>query len=315
MQKTKIDYIHWRNRLEEFSSFDMRIGTDVILVKDGFNNIKEIPFRIDVTTCIIYIKGWARFRINMKEFLAKAPCMVVLPYDAIIETLEISQDVMTRVIVMSREFTNNLFHTQENMSHLHRDIINNPIIDLTGNEDALITYYKMLKNIIYYSDSPYRLETAKHLTLAIFYAFTKTKHTTSNRGKLDRKDELYDEFIALVSRHYRTEHDVGFYAEKLCITPKYLSRAIKDASGRSALEWIEEYTITESKALLYSTNQSIQEIAYSLGFQSQSLFGKYFKRVVGISPRDYRKSIGLSVDNKKNWKSNSFHYICKLENF
>lgn len=295
MNSAKIDYVQWRDRLGEFTSSDMRIGTDVMLVKEGFQTLKDKPFKVDATTCIIYIKGWVRFRINMKEFIAKAPCMIIMPYNAIIETLGASDDLMTRTLVMSREFTDSLFATQANVSHLMMDITSNPIIDLSGAEDALITYYSLIKNLVCRSNSPYRLEAVKHLTLALFYSYTSQKHsensTNSSGGKRERKDEIYEQFVELLQRNYKREREIGFYAESMCLTPKYLSKTIKDVTGESATEWIERYVITESKALLYSTDLTIQQISDSLGFESQSLFGKYFKRVVGISPRAYRQQM------------------------
>jgi AraC-like DNA-binding protein len=257
--------------------------------------LKDRPFKADVTTCIIYIQGSVRFRINMKEFRAEAPCMIIMPYNAIIETIEKSDDLVARAIIMSRSFTDSLFSTQANISPLQVHITNNPIIDLKGAEDSLINYYSMLKNLICYSQSPFRLEAAKHLTLTLFYAFTGQKHAESipdsASHKHERKDEIFEEFLELLRQNYKAERELTFYAEKMYLSPKYLSRAVKDASGKSASEWIDEYVVTESKALLYSTNQTIQQIADSLGFESQSLFGKYFKRVTGISPRSYRKQI------------------------
>lgn len=295
MSRAQIDYIQWRHRLDEISDTNMRIGTDILLVKDDLIMLKDRPFKTDVTTCIIYIQGSVRFRINMKEFRAEAPCMIIMPYNAIIETIEKSDDLVTRTVIMSRSFTDSLFSTQANISPLQVHITNNPIIDLKGAEDSLINYYSMLKNLICYSQSPFRLEAAKHLTLALFYAFTGQKHAESipdsASHKHERKDEIFDEFLELLRQNYKAERELTFYAEKMYLSPKYLSRAVKEASGKSASEWIDEYVVTESKALLYSTNQTIQQIADSLGFESQSLFGKYFKRVTGISPRSYRKQI------------------------
>ncbi|KAA6344491.1 Arabinose operon regulatory protein [termite gut metagenome] len=69
-----------------------------------------------------------------------------------------------------------------------------------------------------------------------------------------------------------------FYANKLCITPKHLSKVIKESSDRSAIEWIDSYVMLEAKALLKSTNMTIQQISDELNFPSQTFFGKYFKR-------------------------------------
>jgi len=85
------------------------------------------------------------------------------------------------------------------------------------------------------------------------------------------------------------EHrDVGFYADKMNMTAKYMTTLVKKASGKSALQWIEDYVILEAKAQLTSTVNTIQQIAFDLNFPSQSLFGRYFKRAVSMSPSDYR---------------------------
>lgn len=81
---------------------------------------------------------------------------------------------------------------------------------------------------------------------------------------------------------------MGFYADQLHITPKYLSSVIKEVSGRSAVEWIDRYVILEAKALLRYSGLSIQEIAYELNFSTQSFFGKYFKHHTGMSPSEYK---------------------------
>lgn len=103
-----------------------------------------------------------------------------------------------------------------------------------------------------------------------------------------RKDELYGQFTDLVRRHFRTCRDVSYYADRLCITVKYLSQVVKEQTGHPASKVIEQYVTTECKALLSSTTMSIQQIADTLNFSSQSAFGKYFKHAMGMSPREYR---------------------------
>lgn len=99
------------------------------------------------------------------------------------------------------------------------------------------------------------------------------------------------QFLQLLSLHYKEHREVGFYADKLNMTGKYMTTLVKKASGKPALEWIEDYVILEAKAQLSSTVNTIQQIAYDLNFPTQSLFGRYFKRAVGMSPSDYRASL------------------------
>ena len=289
--KKQIDYIEWRGRISDITPSDMCIGDDVILIDNtNINQMKKAPFKADVTTCVIYLQGEVWFRVNMRDFHAKAPCMVTLPADAIIEPLRISDDVRTHVIIMSRNFSNSLFSTQHNLFALEKSIVESPVLELGKDAHRLAHFYTMLRNLTK-SNIPHRLEAARHLTLALFYSYTSTKHDTLNTQQLKRCDEILNAFVELVHNNYKQQHEVGFYASKLCITPKYLSKIIKEASGKSAVRWIEELVTTEAKALLNSTTLSIQQISDLLGFESQSLFGKYFKRVVGLSPRAWRATI------------------------
>ena len=152
-------------------------------------------------------------------------------------------------------------------------------------------FFQMLKHIIISESNKFRYETAKHLTLAFFYGASSmysNKNKIDNLGK-DRHDNLTDEFLNLVKKNYKQQRAMQFYADKLCISPKYLSSIIKSKTGVAANEWIDRHVILEAKALLKSTNMTISQISDYLEFPSQSFYGKYFKRVTGISPREYQK--------------------------
>lgn len=106
----------------------------------------------------------------------------------------------------------------------------------------------------------------------------------------NRQCELFAEFFRLLTNNYRRERSVAYYAEQICLTPRYLSRVTKEVSGRSAAEWIDYFVIAEMKYLLRYTNRSVQQIAYDMNFPNQSFFGKYFKNHAGCSPTTYRLS-------------------------
>lgn len=162
---------------------------------------------------------------------------------------------------------------------------------MDNDENVFGQFYQLLLNIMLSPNNGYKLEVAKHLTLSMFYGYSNQKHEIQEPPQSStRKEEIYKNFISLLSKHYRTERELGFYADKLCITAKYLSSLIKELTGKTALDIIEEYAISECKALLISTSMTIQQISDELNFPSQSVFGKYFKRLTGMSPREYRKN-------------------------
>ena len=105
-----------------------------------------------------------------------------------------------------------------------------------------------------------------------------------------RTRQLFEDFLRLVSEFYRTERGMAFYSGRLGLTPKYLSRLVRQASDRSAPEWIDTYVILDAKNLLRNTNISIKEIVWTLHFPSQSVFSKFFKLHTGMSPSEYRNA-------------------------
>ncbi len=104
-----------------------------------------------------------------------------------------------------------------------------------------------------------------------------------------RMNLLFERFLALVTEHHNTERGMAFYADKLCLTPKYLSKLVKEASGRSGPAWIDSFVILEAKNLLKYSDKTIKEIVYTLHFPNQSVFYKFFKAHTGMTPSEYRK--------------------------
>lgn len=141
--------------------------------------------------------------------------------------------------------------------------------------------------------NPYRLEVVRHLTLALFfeygYKYKYNGETLADGTPMTRQERILETFLSLLRDNYRQHRAINWYADKMCFSPRYLSREITSAIGRSPLALIEDYVCTEAKALLRTTNMTVSQIADSLNFESQSLFGKYFHRVVGMSPLAYRK--------------------------
>lgn len=167
---------------------------------------------------------------------------------------------------------------------------NKPVVPLTDKQlDAMLTYCKMVQSVIKVTDNPNRMEIIRHLTIAFFYGLGYYFHKLPDGVKETRSEVLMRNFLKQVQAFHKQERKVEFYADKLCLSPKYLSQTIKSCSGKTAGEWIDEYVVLEAKALLRSTNMTIQQIGDELNFPSQSFFGKYFKRLTGTSPKAHRE--------------------------
>jgi AraC-like DNA-binding protein len=107
----------------------------------------------------------------------------------------------------------------------------------------------------------------------------------------DRSSDYFKLLTNLLHEYYKTERSVEFYADKMNLTPKHLSRVIRNYSGKSVHQWIDEYVVLEIKNLLKYSDMSIQQISYELNFPNPSFMGQYFKRITGKTPGEYRKEV------------------------
>jgi len=160
------------------------------------------------------------------------------------------------------------------------------LIDHTGRK-----YLDTVNNVAHVGHEHPRVVKAGQRQMAVLNTNTRylNDNSTEHRDQT-RHEALTEEFLSLANLHYREQREVSFYADKLHLTPKYLSKIIKQNSGKSANQWVDDNVMLEARALLRSTNMNIQQISDHLHFPSQSSFGKYFKRKAGVSPKEYRKS-------------------------
>jgi len=284
----KVVPFNWLNEFKDLAKADSIDNDFILLDKPIITSALDFPFKVDVTIGIICIKGTTRGKINLKTYTTTSPGFIIILSDQIMEYEYMSEDFSGLFVIMSKKFTNSL--NFEEKLPLFLSIRDKPFIPMTGEEiDALVAYYSILQRAVKNKDNPYRMEVVKHLIKAFFFSTGYQYHKLTDNDKKSKNEMLVDSFLKYVQANYKEQRGVEFYADKLSLTPKYLSKLIKENSGMSANDWIDSYVVLEAKALLKSTNKTIQQISDELNFPSQSFFGKYFKRQVGVSPKEYKK--------------------------
>ena len=140
-------------------------------------------------------------------------------------------------------------------------------------------------------------EYQKHVAqsyLSVFFAndFSLFEEELPNTDKvISRQHALFRDFVDLLANYSDKEREVQFYAHEMGISSKYLSSLCIEYSGKNASTWIDEYVIARVKALMQEHRYTIKEIAQVMNFPTQSFFGRYFKRVTGLSPRAYMQQM------------------------
>lgn len=285
--------------MKEFSILNLResikntgyniryFGNDFYVYDIYYHSLITYPFKIPFYSCWICLSGEADGIIDLIPYHLQRYSMAVNVPEQLLEQHTVSKDFHAVGIIMSHKFMTELGLPYS--FKIDRMVRDNPIIELIPNQfDAMLSYCSMVKKLLEIK-RPFQLETLQHLTCAFFYGIGSYLFQISERRISSNKEILMYKFLNEVKTNYRKERKVSFYANRLNLTANYLSTSIRRFSGKTPGEWIEGFIAEEARALLKSTNLTIQQISYRLGFPTQSFFGKFFKRVVGLSPKEYRE--------------------------
>ncbi len=128
-----------------------------------------------------------------------------------------------------------------------------------------------------------------YMSVLLIYLSRLYQDQYGNNSAFLTHNSLFQRFKALLSEHYSTIHFVAEYASLLNVTPNHLNETIKNASGQSANQWIQERLTLEARRLLIHTNLSVKEISYTLGFNEAAYFNRFFKRNVALTPQAFRQ--------------------------
>ena len=274
----------------EIPNSEITIGDDLTIRLHTTEDCSQLePKKIEKAVIAVCTSGYCRVKVNLQEYELESPMLITLMPGQIIEPMETSANFQAYTIALSKRFLDMINIPGWQQKYL--SMYNNPATPL--NEEQLTAtrfFFGILYRAAANSSNPFRLQVIENLIRVFYYGGISCNEPPATHTAY--KNSLVERFLELVHEHYRTERMIGFYADRICVTPKYLSKVVKEHTGRSAGEWIESHVILDARAMLQSSDMTIQQIAASLNFPNQSFFGKYFKRATGLSPKEYRRTGG-----------------------
>lgn len=261
-------------------------GEDFHIYDVSYKRQKNHPFKIGQYVCCICLAGEATGLIDLMPCHLHASTIAVNVPAQILEQHAMSKDFQGIGISMSRRFVKKLGLPYN--FRLDRMLRQSPLIELQQPQlEAILSYCTMVRRLLEQAH-PYQAETLRHLTCAFFYGIGSYLYQLTERQSFSNEEIITQRFLTKVREHYRHQRKVGFYADSMHISLGHLYSVIKHVSGKSPGKWIDEYVAEEAKALLKGSAMTVQQISIELGFPSQSFFGKFFKRMTGLSPKRYR---------------------------
>ena len=243
---------------------------------------------IDCALVLHVLKGTARIRCNLEVIEEQADSVVLFNPGDIIKVEQRSPDFEVEILAFSSFIQLAALNQLENVnvSALRR----NMIVDTPETASAASGMVRVLRPAIE-TCTVRELYFISVMQLRAFYMLYQVM-LRRNQIEVDafksRGDELFFKFRQLLGEHYRESRSVAFYADKLCITTRYLTNVVQARYGKSPKEAIDTYTVMQIRLDLLQTDITLTELAYKYNFSSPSFFSDYFRRNAGCSPQEYR---------------------------
>lgn len=281
------------NAAKENLSHSEFIEGDIILNDDMRKLVvASEPRRMTFILVALCINGKARYTVDTQEQTVEKDDVIIITDRHVVDNSEVSPDLQGLCMMISVPFFYEIVKNVSEMSSLLLFAKNHPVMKLSEAEAKMFrNYFYLLKAKVADTQNHFRRDVVRTLILAMVYDLGNVIY----RGQMvdrnnSRADAIFTNFIQLVEEHFKRERRVRWYANQLCITPKYLSETVKRVSKRTPNEWIDNYVTLELRVLLKNSSKTIKEITMDLNFPNQSFLGKFFKEHVGMSPSQYRKA-------------------------
>ena len=280
------------NKIIHYSDGDISLMTDI-------NDLSELNgIKSDSYLFLASRKGRLQIDINGNTHTIKeGERLTVLPQN-FTDNILVSVDADIVMLRLSVRIVSDLMREHIDKWNRMIYICKAYLISAVKNlEEQMQFYYRLILSKTMNPNQKYHKEIIRTIIKAILLEMLSNMETDrcqSAEGE-NKTQFQFNRFLQILSSEDVKHRPIDFYADKLCISAKYLSVICSKVSGKSARQWIDEYTVEDIRYYLFNIDYSIKEIAYRLGFENLSFFGKYVKRHFGKSPSELR-----SIRNKRN---------------
>lgn len=283
--------------LNRFSPEEVFGSKLAIIDMDGVEaEVLDKPVRFDAFSMFIATRGEMSIEINYQTHKLGRNMSLMLFNENLLDNIRFSPDFKGYHLIIAKDLAIEIVREFDEIPSLEVPKHLNPVSELSDTDMLLIqTHIERIRSSIADKKHPfYRNIIKNELGLLLMHFLHIRMRETSNIStmrKMSHKEEIAIQFISLLIENYKDQHEVNFYSGELCITPEYLSKVMKEFSGKTANIWINEALIAEAKILLRKPNATILQVAEELYFFDQSHFGKFFKKHTGKGPLEYRNSM------------------------
>ena len=238
-------------------------------------------------------RGEIEMLVNLNPVTVGSDSQLILLPNSIVKTKKVSNNILLNIIEINESlFRDVSAHISPLFFRMLRTI---PCIKLSPESKKAVNSFILLAKGIYKdTDNLYRQQIIRSaLNAYMLYTYDRYQrfYYTDEMNIESTRSKIFDSFVDLLHHNCNTQREVTFYADKLCISTKYLTDICHKVTGVSAKKIIDNFAILQIKILLHNPQLTMQDIAHQMDFPDQSYLGRYFKRFEGISPSSFRKQL------------------------
>lgn len=249
---------------------------------------RQPPFVINDHRLGIITHGEGHINFNLMDHHLSAGTLIYLGPGTIIDPIHFSDDLELMGIGLFADFPMP-FAAGQFPSAFNGQVRDFQLPVSVEDQQTARNILETLWHLVHQKD--YHRPTASSLVAALMHHYDRLFHQQADTlaATRSREQTIFDRFIQLVNQHCRQQHQISYYADRMCLTERYLGTVIRQTSGTTAKEWIDRALITQSKVLLRHSDKSVAQISEDLNFPNPAFFSKYFKRLTAMTPLEYRE--------------------------
>lgn len=263
------------------------------LSQDYLNSIGRfkvgVPCRISFTMMLFCVHGEMKLQLNLISHTLQPGEMLMVHEGTVALVLRMDPSIRLFCIGFTRQYLR-LLPPSRLVNMVLERLFESPLISLSEAEMSdIFSLYKIINSRLSRSDFKFKTDmvwSGLHSIGCIL--LDSLSDSPTSEAILSRKQLLVKDFMHLVGNFASVERNIPFYAQKLCVSSKYLGQVVAEVTGETPRKWICRQVILEAKALLDDSFLTVQQVSETLNFPNQSFFGTFFRKHTGISPKDYR---------------------------
>lgn len=257
-----------------------------------FPHVLKRPYFTEGMGLVVCLQGGFSFSLNQKPFSARAGETLFVPKESEFQVLQEQEETESVILFYQTDPIRDIIGNSVVSMHLYSLLAPEPCpVWSTGEEEELMRYMSLLDSTLRKEANAFGLYEQKLLLLALTHRICSihNRKLSAESESPGHKNEIFIRLIQLIEQHYMQERGVEFYADKLCLSPKYLSALSKTICGYTVQQLVFKAIVRKSIALLKNSRMNIQEISDYFNFPNASYFGTFFKKQTGMSPLFYRR--------------------------